>query len=170
MPAPPTRILIIGAGFAGLCAAIQLKRAGFERITVIDRGADVGGTWRDNTYPGCACDIPSHLYSFSFDARWDWTRPYGQRAEIFAYLQHMADEHDVRRHLRLNTEAQASRWLEDRQLWQVTLANGEMLEAEVLIGAIGALVKPALPKIDGIETFAGPVPMSATRRPLRSTS
>ena len=164
MPAPPLRIVIIGAGFAGLCAAIQLKRAGFEHITVIDRGADVGGTWRDNTYPGCACDIPSHLYSFSFDTRWDWTRPYGQRAGIFAYLQHMADKHDVRRHLRLNIEAQASRWLADRQVWQVTLGHGEVLEAEVLIGAIGALVKPALPKIDGLDSFAGPVFHSARWR------
>ena len=164
MPLSPTRILIIGAGFAGLCATIQLKRAGLERITVIDRGDEVGGTWRDNTYPGCACDIPSHLYSFSFDARWDWTRPYGQRAEIFAYLQHMADKHDVRRHLRLGVEAQSSRWLDDRQLWQVTLGNGELLEAELLIGAIGALVKPALPKIDGIESFAGPVFHSARWR------
>ena len=164
MPAHPLRILIIGAGFSGLCAAIQLKRAGFERITLIDRGDEVGGTWRDNSYPGCACDIPSHLYSFSFDARWDWTRPYGQRAEIFAYLRHMADKHDVRRHLRLGVEAQASTWLEDRQLWQVTLAGGEVLEAEVLIGAIGALVKPALPKIDGLDSFAGPVFHSARWR------
>ena len=164
MPAHPLRILIIGAGFSGLCAAIQLKRAGFERITLIDRGDEVGGTWRDNSYPGCACDIPSHLYSFSFDARWDWTRPYGQRAEIFAYLQHMADKHDVRRHLRLGVEAQSSRWLEDRQLWQVTLLGGEVLEAEVLIGAIGALVKPALPKIDGLDSFAGPVFHSARWR------
>ena len=164
MPAHPLRILIIGAGFSGLCAAIQLKRAGFEHITLIDRGNDVGGTWRDNSYPGCACDIPSHLYSFSFDARWDWTRPYGQRAEIFAYLRHMADKHDVRRHLRLGVEAQSSRWLEDRQLWQVTLLGGEVLEAEVLIGAIGALVKPALPKIDGLDSFAGPVFHSARWR------
>ena len=164
MPAHPLRILIIGAGFSGLCAAIQLKRAGFERITLIDRGDEVGGTWRDNSYPGCACDIPSHLYSFSFDARWDWTRPYGQRAEIFAYLRHMADKHDVRRHLRLGVEAQASTWLEDRQLWQVALAGGEVLEAEVLIGAIGALVKPALPKIDGLDSFAGPMFHSARWR------
>ena len=164
MPAHPLRILIIGAGFSGLCAAIQLKRAGFERITLIDRGDEVGGTWRDNSYPGCACDIPSHLYSFSFDARWDWTRPYGQRAEIFAYLRHMADKHDLRRHLRLGVQAQASTWLEDRQLWQVSLLGGEVLEAEVLIGAIGALVKPALPKIDGLDSFAGPVFHSARWR------
>ena len=164
MPPRSPRILIIGAGFAGLGAAISLKRAGFDRITVLDRGAEVGGTWRDNTYPGCACDVPSHLYSFSFDTRYDWDRPYAQQPQILAYLRHIADRHGVRPHLRLETEVQQAVWQEDRQLWQLQLAGGETLEGEVLVSAVGGLVQPSLPAIEGLADFAGPVFHSARWR------
>lgn len=154
-PMSTPRILIIGAGFAGLGAAIALKRAGFHSLTVIDRGAEVGGTWRDNTYPGCACDVPSHLYSFSFDSGFDWDRPYAGQAQIFDYLKRLADRHGVRPHLRLNTEVRRASWVDERRVWQLELGDGGVLEGEVLVSGVGGLVRPSLPAIDGVESFEG---------------
>jgi cation diffusion facilitator CzcD-associated flavoprotein CzcO len=158
------RILILGAGFAGLGAAVRLKREGFHRLTIVDRGAEVGGTWRDNTYPGCACDVPSHLYSFSFDPQFDWSRPYAQQPQIFAYLNHIADTHGLRPHLRLHTEVERSVWDDTRQVWHVHLAGGDVLEADVLVSGIGALVNPKLPDLPGLASFTGPVFHSARWR------
>ncbi len=163
MPITP-RILIIGAGFAGLGMAVALKRAGFDRLTLLDRGTEVGGTWRDNTYPGCACDVPSHLYSYSFEPQFNWSRPYADQPQIFAYLKHIADKYGLRPHLRLGVEVLASRWIEARQVWQVQLGHGELLEGEVLVQAGGVLVKPSLPAFKGMEHFQGPVFHSARWR------
>ncbi|MEY4563275.1 MAG: hypothetical protein RLZZ618_2552 [Pseudomonadota bacterium] len=162
-PTPP-RLLIIGAGFAGLGLAMALQRAGLKNFTVLDRGTEVGGTWRDNTYPGCACDVASHLYSYSFAPKFNWARPYAQQPQILAYLKHHVDKHHLRPHLRLGVEVVASRWIEERQLWQVQLGHGELIEAEVLVNAMGALVKPSVPALKGIEHFQGPVFHSARWR------
>jgi cation diffusion facilitator CzcD-associated flavoprotein CzcO len=150
------RILIIGAGFSGLGAAILLKRAGLHGITVFDRGSEVGGTWRDNTYPGCGCDVPSHLYSFSFEPRFDWHRTYAAQPQILDYLKHLVAKHGLGAHLRLGTEVRSAVWIAARQVWQLELGDGQQVEGEVLIQGVGALVRPSLPKIAGIEDFAGP--------------
>jgi cation diffusion facilitator CzcD-associated flavoprotein CzcO len=153
----PLRILIIGAGFAGLGAAMALKRAGFTHITIFDRGAQVGGVWRDNTYPGCACDVPSHLYSFSFDTSFDWHHAYAKQPQIWAYLQHLAQQHGLHEHLRLNTEVRSAAWSQEGQVWNLHLANGETVQGDVLIQGVGALVKPKKIDIEGLADFAGPV-------------
>ena len=158
------RILIIGAGFSGLGAAVRFKRAGFHRLTIVDRGDEVGGTWRDNTYPGCACDVPSHLYSFSFDPKFDWARRYAEQSQIQAYLKHIADSHGLRPHLRLGVEVQRAVWDEGRQVWLVHVEGGEVLEGDVLVSGVGALVKPSLPNLPGLESFAGPVVHTARWR------
>ena len=158
------RILIVGAGFSGLGAAARFKRAGFHQLTIVDRGEEVGGVWRDNTYPGCACDVPSHLYSFSFDPQFDWMRPYAQQPQIHAYLNHIADTHGLRQHLRLRAEVARSVWDEARQVWLVHLAGGEVLEADVLVNGVGGLVKPSLPSLPGLADFNGPVFHSARWR------
>jgi cation diffusion facilitator CzcD-associated flavoprotein CzcO len=164
MPASSPRILIVGAGFSGLGAAIRLKRAGFHDLTVVDRGDEVGGTWRDNVYPGCACDVPSHLYSFSFDTGFDWDRPYARQPQILDYLRHLADKHGLRPHLRLRTEVRRATWIEARGVWQLQLAGGETLEGEVLVAGSGGLVTPARPAIEGLDGFKGPVFHSARWR------
>src|ERR671932_1727613 len=100
------RVAIVGAGFSGLCMAIRLRREGIDDFVVLERADDVGGTWRDNTYPGCQCDIPSHLYSFSFALNPDWSRTYSKQAEIQAYLRDCAERYDVMRHIRFGTDVQ----------------------------------------------------------------
>ncbi len=152
----PIRILIIGAGFAGLGAAILLKRAGLQHITIFERAPQLGGVWRDNTYPGCACDVPSHLYSFSFAAQFDWHHAYAKQAQILAYLQHLAHQHGLQKHLKFNTEVKTATWIEETQVWRVELDTGAVVEGEVLIHGVGALVKPQSPKIQGLSDFSGP--------------
>jgi cation diffusion facilitator CzcD-associated flavoprotein CzcO len=104
------RLVIVGAGFAGLGLAVRLQQAGVEDFTILDRASEIGGTWRDNTYPGCACDVPSHLYSYSFAPNPDWSRAYGRQSEILAYLRAVAAEHGVERHVRFDTELREARW------------------------------------------------------------
>ncbi len=149
------RIGIIGAGFAGLGAAIRLQRAGFGDFTVFERAADLGGTWRDNTYPGCACDIPSHLYSFSFEPNPEWTRMYPLQAEIWDYLRRVADRHGLRRRIRFGAEVREARWDHEKSVWRLSLAEGAAEEFDVLIGAIGFLTRPNLAGIAGLEAFEG---------------
>jgi cation diffusion facilitator CzcD-associated flavoprotein CzcO len=151
-----TRVLIVGAGVSGLGMAIRLKRRGEEDFVVLERGPDVGGTWRDNTYPGAACDIPSHLYSYSFEPRTDWSRAYPRQDEIQAYLQQAARANDVHRHLRIDTLATAARFDEATALWHVTTDGGDEYVADALVSALGFLREPAYPPIPGRETFAGP--------------
>src|SRR4249919_2608781 len=112
-------VLIIGSGFAGLCMAIQLRRAGMDSFLILERGADVGGTWRDNTYPGCACDIPSHLYSFSFEGRAEWTRMYPTQLEIWNYLKHCVKKYNLGAAIRFHSELREAVFDEDAHLWRV---------------------------------------------------
>jgi cation diffusion facilitator CzcD-associated flavoprotein CzcO len=150
-----TDVLIIGAGFGGLAMGAKLRAAGFEDFLILEKGGDVGGTWRENTYPGCACDVPAHLYSLSFAQKPDWPRMYAGQADLFAYLRQVADEFDLRRHIRFGTAMLAASWNEDAALWRVTTDQG-VVTARVLVSAKGGLHIPALPDLPGLERFAGP--------------
>src|SRR3954451_7928076 len=153
-------IAIIGSGFAGIGAAIRLQQAGFDDYVVLERAGDVGGTWRDNSYPGCACDVPSHLYSFSFAPNPDWTRSFSPQPEIWAYLRRVADEHGVTERTRFGAEVLDAAWNEDSGLWEIETADGD-LTARVLIAGFGGLAEPKLPDVPGIEDFPGVIFHSA---------
>ena len=157
LPAAP-RIAIVGSGFAGIGMAIRLQQMGITSFTIYEAAAEIGGTWRDNTYPGATCDVPSHLYSFSFEPNPAWTRAFASQAEIFAYLKHCARKYGVERFVRFNTRVAAARFDEARQNWQIDIdSNGlrEQIEADVLIAASGPLSRPAMPRIAGLERFEG---------------
>jgi cation diffusion facilitator CzcD-associated flavoprotein CzcO len=148
-------VVIIGAGFGGLGMAIRLKAQGQDDIVIIEKGSDVGGCWRDNTYPGAACDVPSHLYSYSFERHYPWSRRFAPQSEIFAYQQHCARKYDVYRHMRFNTEVAKASFDEAQGVWVITLTNDETIFARVLITATGQLNQPAYPKMPGIDVFQG---------------
>lgn len=148
------RIAIVGAGFSGLGMGIRLKQAGIDDFVILERADELGGTWRDNTYPGCSCDVPSHLYSYSFEANPDWGRFYAPQAEILDYLRRCARRHGLLPHIRFGTEVLESRWDEARRLWRATTDRGE-LTSDVAISAVGGLTEPAVPDLPGIERFAG---------------
>src|SRR5438477_492784 len=130
---PHVRIAIIGTGFSGLGMAIRLKQKGIEDFALLERAGDIGGTWRDNTYPGCQCDIPSHLYSFSFAPNPNWTQTYSPQPEIREYLHRCADRFGIRPHVRLRHEVQSAEWDEDAQRWELETSEGTV-RARVLIG------------------------------------
>lgn len=148
-------VIIIGSGFGGIGAAVRLKQQGVTALTIFEKAADVGGVWRDNVYPGAACDVPSHLYSFSFEPKPDWSRRYAEQPEIHAYLKHCVSKYSLTPHLHLNTEVRSARFDEARALWCVTLASGETQEAQVLITATGQLNRPLMARIKGLEQFKG---------------
>jgi cyclohexanone monooxygenase len=152
--------LVIGAGFAGLCAAIKLDEAGEHDFLVVERAHDVGGTWRDNTYPGAACDVASQLYSFSFARNPGWTRSFSPQPEIQAYLQRVARDAEVLDRFRFATEVLDARWDDEEQRWVTTTSTGTVVSRTLVSGA-GALVEPRLPDIDGIGSFQGEVFHSA---------
>ncbi len=154
-PATTPSILIIGAGFGGLGMAIRLKRAGIQSFTILEKADRVGGTWRDNTYPGAACDVQSHLYSFSFEPKSDWSRKFGLQAEILGYMQHCAAKYELEPHLRFNTEVVSAEFDPATAEWVVTTQAGDILRAQLLITACGQLNRPAYPRLAGIENFQG---------------
>ena len=151
------RTLIIGGGFGGLGLAIRLAKAGLDDFLLLEKQADVGGVWWANRYPGAACDVPTALYSFSFESGFDWSRKYPQQGEILAYLRHCADRYRLRPHIRLNCEATAARWDAARQCWVVAAADGTRYEADNLCAACGILRRPLIPALPGMEDFAGPL-------------
>ncbi|MBY4721949.1 MULTISPECIES: flavin-containing monooxygenase [Burkholderia] len=153
--AAPLAAIIIGAGFAGIGMAIALQRAGIHDFAIVERSHDVGGVWRDNRYPGAACDVPSHLYSFSFEPNPAWSRVFAPQPEIHAYLQHCARKYGLARYLRFGAEVTHARYDEAAALWRVTLADGTTLSAAVLVSGTGQLSRPALPDLPGIDTFRG---------------
>ena len=153
-PRAHTRVAIVGAGFGGLGAAIRLRQRGYHDFLVFERAASVGGTWRDNTYPGCACDVPSHLYSFSFAPNPGWTRSFSPQAEIWAYLEDCATRFGVRPHLRLEHDVRAAAWEERGRRWHIDTSQGSYT-ADVLVAAPGPLAEPAVPKLPGLEAFQG---------------
>ena len=152
--------LIIGAGFAGLCAAIKLQEDGERDFVVIERGADVGGTWRDNTYPGAACDVPSQLYSYSFARNPDWSSSYSPQPEIQAYLKKVADRSGTLDRFVFDTTFQDAVWDNTTQRWTVTTSAGTW-SARIVISGAGGLSEPKMPDIAGIETFQGEIFHSA---------
>ena len=165
--AAPTRdtgqaldVAVIGAGFGGLGMAIHLERAGL-RYVVLEQAASLGGTWRDNRYPGAACDVPSNLYCYSFEPNPDWSRVYPEQAEIEAYMNRCADKYGVRRAMRFGTRVVAARYDEPAALWRVGLEGGEEVQARFVVSATGGLSRPKLPEIEGLATFRGAVFHSA---------
>jgi cation diffusion facilitator CzcD-associated flavoprotein CzcO len=149
-----TRIVILGAGFSGLGMAIRLRQRGQHDFVVIEKADEIGGTWRDNTYPGCACDIPSHLYSFSFALNPRWSRAYSPQPEIWDYLRNCAKRYGILPHIRWNSELLDATWSDDEQRWHITTTRGQ-LTASILILGYGPLSEPSLPRIPGIERFEG---------------
>lgn len=156
------RVLIIGSGFGGLAAAIELKKAGYDDIVVLEKAREVGGVWRDNTYPGAACDVPTPLYSYSFEPNPDWPRRFAPQADILRYIRRVAGKYDVTRHVRFGAEVTSCSWDDVTRQWTVSLADGEDLTGDVLVPAVGQLSRPSYPAIDGLGTFAGPAFHSAT--------
>ncbi|MGW6574651.1 flavin-containing monooxygenase [Streptomyces sp. NPDC054945] len=154
------RVAVIGSGFGGLGAAVRLRREGITDFVVLERADSVGGTWRDNSYPGCACDVPSHLYSFSFAPNPDWPRTFSGQPAIRAYLEHVADTFGLRRHIRLDTEVRMMRWDADELRWEIETSAGE-LTADVVVSATGPLSDPKMPEIPGLAEFPGKVFHSA---------
>jgi len=154
------RVAVIGAGFGGVAAAAAVRDLATE-LVVLERGDDVGGVWRENTYPGAACDVPSHLYSFSFAPEHRWSRRFAPQSDIQRYLRRVVDDHGLRPHLHLGTEVTEARWDDDAAIWRLTTATGDTVEAEVLVAACGQLSRPASPGVPGLDAFGGPVLHSA---------
>lgn len=154
-------VMIIGAGFGGVCAAIRLQQEGIHNIRVFEKAAGIGGTWWYNTYPGAACDIPSHLYCYSFEPNPNWSRKYSPQAEIRDYIEHCASKYGIRKHIQLNSTVQALRFDEQRKLWLAEFEAGDTVAAHHVILATGGLHIPAYPELPGMSDFKGPSMHSA---------
>lgn len=154
-------VAVIGAGLGGLCAAIKLKEAGFEEVTILEKADKVGGTWRDNSYPGCACDTPVALYQFSFAPSLGWSHLFPRAPEVQAYTEYMADSFGLRPHLKLGTETTSAVWDETKSVWRLTTKTGETIEADAIVPALGQLNRPMIPEIKGRDSFKGPAFHSA---------
>jgi cation diffusion facilitator CzcD-associated flavoprotein CzcO len=148
-------IVIIGSGFAGVGMAIQLKKSGFHDFVVLEKNDDLGGTWRDNQYPGCACDVPSHMYSFSFELNPDWSRMFAPQQEIWDYLRRTVDKYGVGPHVRYGSAVESLEYEDAARRWRVTTATGEVYTPRAVVSGIGALHIPSYPDIRGLERFAG---------------
>src|ERR1700730_5085097 len=152
----PRSIAVVGGGFGGVGAAVMLHRDGYDDVTVFERGERLGGVWNHNTYPGAACDVPSHLYEFSFEQNPRWSRRYAPQAEIQSYLEDVARRHGVLERIRTSTEVTGARWDEQREKWLLDTTAGPH-EADLLLTACGQLSTPKMPSIPGLESFEGPV-------------
>src|SRR2546423_13575733 len=147
------KVVIVGAGFGGIGLGIRLKQAGIHSFTLLEKAEAVGGVWRHNTYPGLTCDVPSHLYSFSFEPKHDWSRRYPRRDEILSYLEHCTDKYGVREHLRLGTEVAECEFDEGAARWRIRTTSGDELQTDFLVTATGQLSLPAYPEIPGLNRF-----------------
>jgi cation diffusion facilitator CzcD-associated flavoprotein CzcO len=148
-------VAIVGTGFSGLGMAIQLRKSGIESFCLFEKAADVGGTWRENTYPGAACDIPSHLYSFSFAPNAGWSRAYSTQSEILAYLRGLADEHGIRPRVRFGAAVTRATFDDVTSTWSITAGDGAITRARFLVLGNGLLHVPALPDIPGRDAYRG---------------
>jgi cation diffusion facilitator CzcD-associated flavoprotein CzcO len=153
---PDHDLIVIGSGFSGLAMTHRLKAAGRDDFIILERGDSVGGTWRDNHYPGCACDIQSHLYSFSFALNPDWSRMFAEQPEIRAYLERCATQIGARPHLRFGAEVTAAAFDEEAGLWRVTVNGAEVISCRILVSGIGGLSNPSYASVPGLERFRGP--------------
>ncbi len=161
-PASDTaRIGILGSGFSGLGMAIRLKQEGIDDFVLLEKADEVGGTWRENTYPGAACDVPSHLYCYSFEPKADWSRVFAPQAEILDYIRHCADKYGIRPYIRFGTEVTAAHFDDEAKRWNVHTRDGQVLRFRMLVAGKGALHVPSKPQFPGVERFAGPAFHSA---------
>jgi cation diffusion facilitator CzcD-associated flavoprotein CzcO len=154
-PEGTPRVVVVGAGFGGIAAGVKLRRAGIRTFTIYESSLGIGGTWWDNTYPGCEVDVGSHLYSYSFKSH-DWTRTHAQQAELQKYLEETVDEYGLRAHLRLGVAVRSAHWDDDRHVWTVELDDGTRDQCHVLISGVGFLNVPRYPDWPGLDDFAGP--------------
>lgn len=154
-------VVILGSGFSGLCMAIKLKEAGIKSFIVLEKANDVGGTWRENTYPGCACDVQSHLYSFSFEGNPDWSKSYAGWKEIQDYILRCTDKYKLRSSIRFNTEINEATFDDVSARWNIRATNGALYKAKSFVMGSGPLHVPAIPTIKGLDTFKGKVFHSA---------
>ncbi|QFU86892.1 NAD(P)/FAD-dependent oxidoreductase [Amycolatopsis sp. YIM 10] len=150
-----TGVLIIGTGFSGLGMAAKLRKQGRTDFVILEKAQEVGGTWRDNTYPGCACDIQSHMYSFSFEQNPSWSRAFSPQPEIWDYLRGFARKYDLYSYVRFGQEMTGARWDADEQRWHVTTKAGDEFVARFLVAGVGALHLPQIPDLPGIDRFEG---------------
>ncbi|MFE3290752.1 flavin-containing monooxygenase [Rhodococcus sp. NPDC059234] len=150
-----TRVLVVGSGFSGLGMAIQLRKAGRSDFVVLEKADEVGGTWRENTYPGCACDVPSHMYSFSFEPNPDWSKVWSGQAEILDYLFDLADKYDLRRYIHFGRRTTGGYWDEAEKRWHVRTDDGTEYVTQFLVSGIGALHVPRFPDLPGLDVFGG---------------
>jgi cation diffusion facilitator CzcD-associated flavoprotein CzcO len=153
--ASPLAIAIIGAGFSGLGMAIRLRQAGIENFALFEKAEDVGGTWRDNTYPGCACDVPSNLYSYSFAPKSDWSHTYARQPEIFSYLKECAAHYGLAPHLCFRKKLVSARYHDTDQRWELAFADGSRVHAQTVVSGMGGLHLPAIPDLPGLARFKG---------------
>jgi cation diffusion facilitator CzcD-associated flavoprotein CzcO len=148
-------IVIIGSGFAGLCMAIRLKQVGYNDFMILEKNDDLGGTWRDNRYPGCACDVPSHMYSFSFELNPAWSRMFAPQQEIYRYIRQCVAKYGVGAHIRFGRPVERMEWDDVTGRWRIATATGEAYTARAIVSGIGALHVPSIPEIPGADQFAG---------------
>ena len=147
------RVAVLGAGLSGICMGVQLKKRGIENFVIIEKASAVGGTWRENTYPGVACDVPSHVYSYSFELNPNWSHSYGEGQEIWDYCEGCVDKYGLRDHLHLDTEVTGARF--DGEIWQIETRGGRKYSADVLVSGLGGLHLPKHADLPGGESFAG---------------
>lgn len=157
----PLDLVVIGAGFGGVCMGAALLRSGNTNFLILEKGPDLGGVWRDNSYPGAACDVPSHLYSFSFAPHPDWSHTFATQPEILAYLRGCAARFGLLPHMRFGQALAHARFVDEHDVWELTTVGGAILHAKILVTATGLLSRPLMPRIEGMAQFAGPAFHSA---------
>jgi cation diffusion facilitator CzcD-associated flavoprotein CzcO len=153
--------IIIGTGFSGICMAIKLKQAGIGSIKILEQRDTIGGTWRDNTYPGAECDVQSHLYSFSFEPNPNWKKMFGEQSEILAYMNFCVDKYDLRHLIEFNTSVKGIYFQEESGIWEVHTESGQIFLAHTVVSGNGGLSRPSLPDIKGLDSFKGKIFHSA---------
>src|ERR1700690_166488 len=148
-------VVIVGTGFSGIGMSMALKKAGVSNFVILEKAASVGGTWRENTYPGCACDIRSHLSSYSFEPKADWSRESAPQEEILGYIEHCADKYGLRPHIRFGAEVTGAEYDEQNASWEITLADGGLVRGKAIVAGLGPLHLPSIPELPGLERFEG---------------
>ena len=149
------RIAIIGAGPGGICTGIQLLNEGIKDFVILEKASGIGGTWWHNRYPGAECDVASHLYSFSFEPKKDWSRPYAQQPEILEYMRHCVTKYELAPYIHLAKEVDTARWIDSSNTWELSLDDGTAVESDILISAVGMFTELQYPDIPGIDAFQG---------------